>query len=141
MDGKCQKKLPVSYFQWVEDISEFNEDFIKSYNDESDERYFPEVDDQYPENLDNLHNDLPFLPKRMKIEKTEKLVAYLHDKEEYIIHIMNFTWALNYGLGLSKVHRIIKFNQTVWLKPYINMNTNLKKKQEMILKKNFYINE
>ena len=46
----------------------------------------------------------------MKIEKTEKLVTYLHDKEEYIIHIMNFTQPLNYGLGLNKVHRIIKFN-------------------------------
>ena len=44
---------------------------------------------QYPENLNNLHNDLPFLPERMKIEKVEKLVANLHDKTQYVIHIRN----------------------------------------------------
>ena len=64
----------VNDFKWVEDIFQFNEDFIKSYNDESDERCFLEVDIQNPENLHYIHNDLPFSPERMKIEKVEKLV-------------------------------------------------------------------
>ena len=64
----------VNDFKWVEDIFQFNEDFIKSYNDESDERYFLEVNIQNPENLHNIHNDLPFSPERMKIEKVEKLL-------------------------------------------------------------------
>ena len=51
----------------------------------------------------------------MKIEKVEKLVANLHDKEEYVIHIRNLKPALNHGLELKKVHRIIKFNQKAWL--------------------------
>ena len=56
------------------------------------------------------HNDLPFLPKRMKIEKV-KLKANLHDKTEYVIHIRNLKQALNHGLVLKKLHIIIKFNQ------------------------------
>ena len=83
------QKLSVSDLKWVKDISEFNEDFIKSYTNESDERYFLEVDVQYPESLYNLHNDLPFLPKRMKIEKVEKIVANFHHKQQYVIHIKN----------------------------------------------------
>ena len=65
------QKLSVNDFKWVEDTSEFNEDFIKSYNAESDEGYFLKVDVKYPENLHNLHNDLPLLPERMKIEIVE----------------------------------------------------------------------
>ena len=57
-----------------------------------------EVDVQYLENVHELHNDLPFLPERMKIEKAEKLVANLHDKTEYAIHIKNLKEALNYEL-------------------------------------------
>ena len=83
------QKLPVSDFKWVEDISEFDESFVKSYNDESDEGYFLEVNIQYLEKFYDLHNDLPFLPERMKIEKVEKLIANLHDKTEYVIHMKN----------------------------------------------------
>ena len=81
------QKLSVSSFEWTKDTSQFNEDFIKNYNEESDEGYFFEVDIQYLEKLHELHNDLPILPERMKIEKFEKLVANLHDKTEYVIHI------------------------------------------------------
>ena len=68
------QKLPVNGFEWFEDISQFNEDFIKSYNDESDQGYFLEVDFQYLESLHSLHIDLPFLSKRMEIEKIEKVI-------------------------------------------------------------------
>ena len=54
------QKLPVNYFEWIEDTSKFNEDFIKKYNEESDEGYFLEVDDQYPEKLHKRHNHLQF---------------------------------------------------------------------------------
>ena len=115
------QKLPVNNFEWIKDTSQFNEDFIKNYNEESDERY---VDFQYLEKLHELHNDLPFLPERMKIEKVEKLVANLHDKTEYFIYIRNLKQVLNHRLVLKKVHRVIKFNQNVLLKPYIDMNTD-----------------
>ena len=94
--------MPVNSFEWVEDTSQFNKDFIKSYNEETDERYFLEVDVQYPEKLHNLHNDLPFLPERIKIEKIEKLVDDLHDKTEYVIHIKNVMHALNHWTSVKR---------------------------------------
>ena len=58
-------KLPVNDFEWTEDTSQFNKNFIKSYNEKSDEGYFLEVNVQFLEKLYDLHNDLPFLPERM----------------------------------------------------------------------------
>ena len=60
-------KLPVNKFEWIEDISQFNEDFIKNYNEMSDTEYLFEFDFQYLKKLHELHNDLPFLPKKNKI--------------------------------------------------------------------------
>ena len=74
----------------------------------------------------------------MKIEKVEKLVANLHDKTEYVIHIRNLKQALNHRLILKKVHRVIKFNQNAWLKPYIDMNTGLRKKAKNYFEKEFF---
>ena len=65
----------------------FHKDFIQNYNKESDKEYFLEVDLQYLEKFNELHNDLSFLPERMKTEKVEKLVA--NDKTEYFIHLRN----------------------------------------------------
>ena len=127
---EMSKKLPVNKFEWLKVTSQFNKDFIKNYNEESDEGYFFEVDVQYLEKLHELHNDLPFLPERMKIEKVEKLVANLHDKTEYVIHIRNLKQALNHGLVLKKVHRVSEINQDARLKPYIDMNTDLRKKKQ-----------
>ena len=75
--------------QLIKGASQFNEDFIKNYNKESDEGYFLEVNVQYLKKLHKLHNNLPFLPERMKIEKIEMLVANLHCKTEYVIQIMD----------------------------------------------------
>ena len=83
------QKLPVNNSEWIKDTSQFNEELIKNYNEESYEGYFFEVDIQYFEKLHELHNDLPFLSEVMKIEKVEKLVANLHDKTEYVIYIRN----------------------------------------------------
>ena len=127
----------INDFKWIEDISDFNENFIKSYNDESDEGYFLEADIQDPENSHMIHSDLLFLLKRTKIEKVEKLVANLHDKTEYFIHIRNLEQALKHGLMLNNVYRVIKFKQKVWLKSYIYMNIDLRKAAKIILKKAF----
>ena len=53
------QKLPVNDFEWIKDTSQFNEDFIKSYNEESNKGYFLEVNVQYHERLHELYNDLP----------------------------------------------------------------------------------
>ena len=80
----------------------------------------------------------------MKIEKVKKLVANIHDKTEYAIHMRNSKKPLNNGLVLIvssfEVHRVIKFNRNAWLKPYIDMNTDLrKKKQKMKNLKNIFL--
>ena len=85
------QKLPVNGFKWVQNLSEcnsiwFNEDFIKKYDENSYIRYFLRVDIDYPEELFNLHRDLPFLPERKKVNKLEKLICSIVDKEKYVIH-------------------------------------------------------
>ena len=65
----------------------------------------------------------------MKIAKVEKLLTNLHDETEYDIHIRNLKQALNHGLVLKNVYRVIKFNQNAWLKPYIDMNNKLRRKR------------
>ena len=103
------QKLPINNFERNNDTSQFNKYFIKSYNEESDEGYFLEVDVQYSEKLHELHNDLAFLPEKMKFEKVKKLVANFLDKSGYVIHINYLSYALVNGLVLKKVHRVTKF--------------------------------
>ena len=120
------------------ETSQFNENFIKSYNEESDEGCFFEVDVQYLEKLHGLHNDLPFLPERNETEKVEKLVATLLDKTEYVMGIKNLKQTLNNRLVLKKIHRVIKLNQNAWVKLYIDMNTNLIKNIKRWFWKNIF---
>ena len=108
-------------------ISKFSEDFIQNYNENGNTGYFLEADIDYPKELFNLHRDLPFLPERKKEKKVEKLICSIEDKEKYVIHIRALKQALNHGLKLKKVHRIIQFKQKAWLKVYIDMNTELRK--------------
>ena len=113
----------------MSDISGINEKFVKSYDKKnSDKGYILEVDVDYPSKLHKLHSDMTFLPERMKIDKTQKLVCNLHDKKKYVVHISILKQALNHGLKLKKMHRVIEFNQEAWLKKYIDMNTESRKK-------------
>ena len=121
------KKLPVNGFKWT-DSDKINQEFIKNYNENDNKGYILEVDIRYPKRIHKLHSDLPFLSERMKIDKCNKLVCNLFNKKKYVTHINSFKRALNHRLKLQKIHRIIKFNQEAWLKPYIYMmNTKLKK--------------
>ena len=126
-DWAMSQKLPGNKFEQIKDSSQLNEDFIKNYNEESDEGYFLEVDVQYLEKVHELHNDFAFLQERIKIEKVEKFVASLHDKTKYVIHIKNLKQLLNRRIVLKQNHKDIKFNQNTWLKSYIDRNTDLKK--------------
>ena len=132
------ERLPVDGFDRIKDLSKIDEDFIKHYDKDSDKGYTLEVDFKYNNNLHDLHNDLPFLPERMKIGKCNKFVCNLYDKKNYAIHIRSLKQALNHGLILKKVHRVIKFNQEAWLKPCIDMNTELRKQAKNDFEKNFF---
>ena len=132
------QKLPVNGFKWVKKLSRFNEIFIKNYNENSNIGYFLEVDIDYPKELFNLHKDLPFLPERKKVNKVEKLICSIEDKEKYVIHIRALKQALNYWLVLRKIHRVIQFKQKAWLKSYIDMNTELRKKAKNEFETNLF---
>ena len=125
------KKLPTNGFKWIDNNETakhvINEDFIKNYNENNDKGYILEVDVKYPKRLHELHSDLPFLSKRMEVNKCKKLVCNLFNKKKYVVHINALKQALNHGLKLKKIHRVIEFNQKAWLKPYTDMNTELRK--------------
>ena len=132
------QKLPKNGFKWVNDVTEIDEEFIKNCDEDSDKGYILEVDVKYPKKLHDLHSNLPFLPKRMKIDKCKKLVCNLRNKKKYVVHIRSLKQALNHGLKLEKIHRIIEFNQEAWLKPYIDMNTELRKIVKNDFEKDFF---
>ena len=122
------QKLSVNGFKWVKNVFKIDEDFIKNYDEDSDKGYILEVDVEYPKNLHDLQSDLPFLPERMKINKCRKLVCNLYDKNNFFVHIRSLKQALDHVLILKKVHRVSQFNQETWLKEYIDMNTELRKR-------------
>ena len=94
------QKLPTNYFKWAEDLSQFNESFVKNFDENSDIGYFLEVDIDYPKELFNLHKDLPFLPESKKVNKVEKLICSIEDKKKCYSH--KILQALNHGLKLKK---------------------------------------
>ena len=94
------QKLRVNGFKWIKNVTEIDEKFIKNYNEDSDKGYIFEVDVKYPRRLHDLHIDLPFLLKRMKIDKCKKLVCNLRNKKKYVVRSLK--QALNYGLKLKK---------------------------------------
>ena len=95
------QKLHVNGFEWVEELSQFKKDFIKNYDENSDQGYFLEVDVEYPKNLFSFHSDLPFLSER-KSENVISLFATFMTKKNYVVHIMALKKALNHGIILKK---------------------------------------
>ena len=88
----------------VKNLSKIDEDFIDNYDEDSDKGYIFDVDIEYPRELHDLHSDLP---ERMKVNNCNKLVCNLYSKNDYVIHIRSLRQALNHGLILKKVHRVI----------------------------------
>ena len=98
-----------------------------------------EVDLEYPKELHDLHNDYPLAPERVKCKnKVEKLIPTLGDKKKYVVHYKNLSQYLDLGLRLTHIHRGIKFEESEWLKSYIDMNTELRKKAINNFEKNFF---
>lgn len=133
--------LPISDYEWVHFNTGDNVDmvhrtnFILNLPDDSETGYIFEVDLHYPKELHCMHNDFPFCAERRqlpeqafdimgeKASRFPKLLLTLLDKEKYVIHYRMLKLALQHGLVLKKVHRILKFKQQRWLKPYIDLNT------------------
>ena len=137
-------ELPYGNFQWCNDIQ--STDDVMKYED-NDIGYLLEVDLHYPKHLHDHHKDYPLAPEIMKVkesmvsdvnkeiykcynngtgvkdEKTSKPLLTLYDKERYVIHIRNLKYYLEKGLVLKHNHRCIEFNQSDWLKEWIDFNT------------------
>ena len=105
------QKLQVNGFKWVQKLSRFNKIFIRNCDENSNIGYFLEIDFDYSKKLFSLHKDLQFLPESKKVNKVEKLVCSIEDKEKLVVHIRSLKQALNHGLVLKKVRRVIQFSQ------------------------------
>ena len=116
------QKLPANGFEWENDLSRFNERFIKKIT--------------MKVAIYNIF--LNQIETIQKLEKAKKLICDIEDKEKYVIHIRALKQALNHGLILKRVHRVIQFNQEAWLKSYIDMNTKLRKEAKNEFEKDFF---
>ena len=114
--------LPAGGFKWVD----VNPNEISELATRTDKGYILEVDVSYPKGLHDSHNDLPFMCESMEINGVKKLVPNLRDKKSYVIHIQALNQALQHGLRLDRIHRAIEFDQSPWLKPFIDFNTQLR---------------
>ena len=87
-----------------------------------------EVDLEYPKEIHDLHNDYPLALERLKIGGIEKLIPNLCDKKNYVVHHKTFKQYESLGHKITKIHRGIKFEESAWLKPYIDFNTKTENK-------------
>ena len=126
--------LPTGGFKWVD----VNPNEISELAIRIDKGYLLEVDVSYPKVLHNPHNELPFMCERMEINGVEKLVPNLRDKKNYVIHIQALNQALQHGLRLDGIHRVIEFDQSPWLKTYIDFNTQLRTAATNDFEKDFF---
>ena len=138
--------MPTGGFEWI-DVTEREKwaEFILQQHDEQEEGYMLEVDLEYPDELHDIHDNFPCAPEKMKIKKcylsenqkqmgekigetykTEKLCLTLENKVKYKVHYRNLKLYLDLGLRLTKIHSVLKFNQSPWLRPYIDLNTKLR---------------
>ena len=117
------------------------------YNENSDKGIILDVDLEYPEELHQLHNDYPCAPEKMIITnemlsdyatnlkdlhgvssgRVNKSVTTLFNKEKYVLYYRNLQLYLQLGLKLKKIHRVLEFDQSPWLKEYIDFNTEMRK--------------
>ena len=133
------EKLPIHSFKWLssgEMEKLFNNRVVQIWEKTP---CILEVDLEYPENLHDLHNDYPFCPERVECKNgVEKLIPNLRNKTKYVIHYKNLIQCLKAGIKLKKIHRGIKFIESEWMKPYIEMNTNLRTKAKNNFEKDFF---
>ena len=145
--GGGEDKLSISAY----------EEAIKNLDEKGDTGYFFEVDLSYPQMLHKTHDDFPLAPESMKIDQQmlsayqtnmgdemgvkygqeAKLCLTLKDKKKYVCHFRNLQFYLNNGLVLKKIHRILQFKQSDWLRPYIELNTKLRQKADNKFEENF----
>ena len=123
------KPLPHKNFRWIPD------DELKNWKSKP---CILEVDLEYPKDLLDFHNEYPLAPEKLTIGKVEKLIPNLNDKSKYVLHHENLKLYLKMGLKLVKIHRGITFEESCFMKSYIDLNTNMRAKGTTDFEKDFY---
>ncbi|GFU56798.1 uncharacterized protein NPIL_686831, partial [Nephila pilipes] len=122
------KYLPLKDFVWSD--NNLTTQDILNLSDESDVGYILEVDLDYPPDLHDKHSDFPLAPENKPPPncKEPRLLTTLEPKTKYVLHYSNLKLYLKLGLILKKIHHVLKFFQSPWLKNYIDYNTKLRTK-------------
>ena len=149
--------LPTSGFRWLTE-KEINKTDLAKYKEDSKRGVILEVDLEYSQELHNLHNDYPLAPEKMKVTKemlslycesirekfyvsigqVHKLIPTLNKKEKYVLHYRNLQLYTDLGLKVKKVHRVLEFNQSPWLRQYIDFNTQKRTQAKNLFEKDFF---
>ena len=149
--------LPTGGFKWLakNQIDKIN---LAKYKEDSNKGLILEVDLEYPKELHDLHNDYPLAAEKVKVNKdmlsnygqeiankfnvstglVHKLIPTLNNKEKYVLHYRNLQLYTDLGLKITKVHRVLEFNQSAWLKQYINFNTQKRTNAKNAFEKDFF---
>ena len=147
--------LPYEGFKWLKNIDEFD---VMSINEKSLTGYLLEVDLKYLNKLRKLHNDYPLAPEKLsvsndmlsnyckiiadkyeiKVGDVKKLIPNLGNKTNYVVHYRNLQLYLSLGMKLTKIHRVLKFKQSDWMKKYIDFNTEKRMNAANDFEKDFF---
>ena len=149
--------LPTGNFRWMTD-KEISKIDLAKYKENGKKGLILEVDLEYPRELHSLHNDYPVAPEKAKVSNNmlsgyckriaekynisiglvRKLIPTLKDKKEYVLHYRNLQLYIDLGLKIKKIHRVLEFNQSPWLKQYIDFNTEKRKQAKNSFEKDFF---
>ena len=149
--------LPTGGFRWMSE-KQINNLNIAKYKENSKKGLILEVDLEYPKELHDLHNDYPLAAERVRVNEdmlssyckkiavkynistglVSKLIPTLKNKEKYVLHYRNLQLYTDLGLKVAKVYRVLEFNQSPWLKQYIDFNTNKRKDAKNAFEKDFF---
>ena len=147
--------LPYGGFKWLKNVDGFD---VNSISEKSSIRYVLEVDLEYPDELHVLHNDYPLAPEKLatrydilsdyskkiaeeygiKVSDLKKLIPGLGNKTNYVLHYRSLQLHLSLGMKLTKIHRVLKFKQSDWMRKYIDFNTKIRTNAANIFEKDFF---
>ena len=148
--------LPTGGFKWLTEKA-INKIDLAKYKEDSKKCLILEVDMEYPRELHDLYNDYPLAPEKIKVIKemlspcesirenfnisigqVHTLIPTLNNKEKYVLHYRNLQIYTDLGLKVKKVHRVLEFNQSPWLRQYIDFNTQKRTKAKNSFEKDFF---
>ena len=149
--------LPTGNFKWMSK-KKIDELDLAKYKDDSNRGLILEVDLKYPKKLHDLHNEYSLAPEKIRVTEdmlsnyckkiaakynistglVSKLIPNLRSKEKYVLHYRNLQLYLNLGMKVTKVHRVLQFDQSPWLKQYIDFNTEKRKNAKNAFEKDFF---